>query len=224
MPLSDNLRRAYRFNESGGSTTADEGPDNEDGTITGATLGSGLMTCDAGGDRADFTPITLSADWTIAFRGKQTSSDANGVVSGNRAATNSFLFMYGGNYLQITIGGADHRWTALTTFTSDADYCLIYDATADTLNLYKDGALVTGSPITSVTSGTITISAVGSGLSTDAFSLIGTLDYYYVWDRALSGADAAAVDADPDSMFGSPATPLAPPLFHRSQRFFTRRR
>ena len=209
MPLSDNLRRAYRFAEAGGSTADDEGADAADGTIVGsAALGGGLLDLPSGGSCISVTSLALTGDWTIAFRGKQDSSGTAGVLCGNRSATTAFIFFHGGDKFKVQIGATEYGFAGVTTFTTTADYCVVYDGTADELRLYKDGSHVETK--TSVTTGTFTVTGVGSGYNSDSFSLVGELDYWYAWDRALSGTEAADVDTDPDSMFAAAAVSVTP--------------
>jgi len=194
MPLEDNLRRAYRF-----STTDDEGPDNADGTLSGATLAAGRLVCASAADKMTFSSISIASDFTVCWRGKQDSSDTNGVLAGEGGG-NNFLFFNGGSFFRALVGGATADFSGVTTFTSDKDYALVYDDTANTLKLYADGSLIE-TKTSFTTFGSFILNRVGSGFTGDAVSLKGSLDYFYVWDRALPLADVQSVDSDPDSMF-----------------------
>lgn len=223
MPLSDNLLAAYRFSEAGGSTSADEAGSN-DLTLEGTSpsLSGGRFICALAGDRAALgSTITLSADWTVAVRIRQNAEGGAGVFCGNRVgsgATICFMFLFGSsNIFRVNISNSNKDFTVTHNMSTDADYLVAYDATADTLSLYVDGSL--NETKTSITTGTFNITHLGVGLAADTFSLVGSMDYFYVWERALDSTDAAAVDSDPNSMFSAPAA-TAPPLFRRSTRFF----
>lgn len=200
MPLNDNLLSAFRFSESGGTTTDDEGPANNNGTLVGtAALAAGRVSFATGPDRVTISPVTLSNSWTICFRGRQNTSGTAGVLCGNLSANTSFMFFFGGSLFRVALGGgAERDFTGVTTFTTLRDYAVVYDAVADTLSLYVDGSLIETK--TGITNGTFVVSGIGSGITGNIFGLIGEIDYFYIFERALNSTDVASVDTDPDSV------------------------
>lgn len=208
MALIDNLKLAYRFTETSGSTTADEGPDGNTGTLAAsAALGSGRITFGAAADRVALaTQLTLSADWSIAFRGKQDADGTAGVICGNRSSNNAFLFFNGtGNEFRVQIGATAHNFLgAGATYTSDANYGVTYSAGA--LSLYKNGVLI---ETKSVAGGTFIVTHVGTGFTNDSFGLVGSLDYFYVWERALIATEFAELHNDPDAFLNGGEVPAS---------------
>jgi hypothetical protein len=143
--------------------------------------------------------FTLSGSWSIAWRAKQTSSGTSGMIIGDHtdASGHSFVWFNGGSNLRFrNSSGTDYNFGAVTVFTSDHDWLLVYDQPNALLHLYQDGTEI-GSG-TSVSDGTLKVTSVGTayGLtgSVDEYSLVGTMTYCYVWQgRALTNADAQAL-------------------------------
>lgn len=146
-----------------------------------------------------------STDWSVAWRGKQTSSGVDGILAGDNTTSPDFIFFNGGTALRFRNSSSVTADFSPTVFTTDANYVLAYDASGTRVHLYKDGSEVSGSPITSIT-GSFQLNTLGNGQTGTAFNLVGSLTYFYVWSgRELTSSDASALHTDPYQMLDAPA-------------------
>lgn len=191
-----------------GATLADLAPSGASaGTLSGVAGtnyswgtdadGALLSLLTAGTRAALATPVTLSGSaWSIAWRANQATSGNQGIVLGNTADGSSFLWMRSGTELRLRVNFDEAAFPAPADYSSISNYVLTYNGSA--VRLYRDGAEVSGSPQTPGTLGTMTISALGHGHTSDTLSLIGDLGYVYLFGgTALSAAQAASLAADP---------------------------
>lgn len=213
--LYSGMEAIYALLEGTGSTSEDSY-----GTNDLTLSGSGLWGTDADGpvlaltNNADNKPAELAstiafdglASYSIAFGGKQTTSNDDGMVMGNPDAAQPYIWLRGGNYLRFkATNGTVCDFTSLTTFTTQADYLLVYEfipAVSNLLYLYKDGTLTADSPINAGLD--FTIESIGNGFNTGggALALVGNLSYVYVWrGRALDATDASTLATDPYVIF-----------------------
>ncbi len=188
---------------------------------------SGNWGTNAAGDNAivlaaaTATPLGLASavtlvdtnSWSIAWGGKELAADSNGMILGDNTVTSDFIWFQNGTALSFrNTDSTQGNFTALTTFTTEANYLLTYQyvsGVSGTLTLYKNGSAVAApNPLTTF-DGKIKINTLGNGYTSNTFSLKGTLSYVYIFNTALSSGDATALDSDPYTMFrasgGGPA-------------------
>lgn len=213
--LYTDLEAVYGLLEGTGSTSADSFGSNH------LTLsGSGLWGSDGDGpilaltNNADNKPAELATrigfngtvSFSIAFGAKQTTSNTDGMVMGDPDSAEPYVWFNGGNYLRVKAdNGANADFTSLTSFTTQADYLLVYEfipSVSTLLYLYKDGTLTGDSPINIAVD--FIIDSLGNGFNTGsgALALVGSLSYVYVWrGRALDATDASTLATDPYVIF-----------------------
>ncbi len=187
--------------EGSGGTSADSSGNGHtltlDGTVTWTTIG-GEAALAFSGTAAHAAAITSppamgdTANWSLAWRGKQTTSGAAGVFTGDEAG--GVVWMFGTVELDYkSIGGAaDYPFTSETVFTSDHNWLLAVDHTNGAIHLYKDGTEVSGSPLLSAGLFGLTFKDIGAGYdNAGGFALVGTMTYAYL----MAGYVATGTDA-----------------------------
>src|SRR5208283_417935 len=137
--LATGLVACWAMLEGSGSTSADlvAGTYNLtlDGTVSWGTDNNGDACLNfAGSPATPYEPASLAStltltggstnDWSIAWRGKQTSSGNAGMLLGDIPATN-YIWLSGGNYLEV-YGTGLHDFTGVTSFTTNDDWLLSY--------------------------------------------------------------------------------------------------
>ncbi len=190
-----------------------------------ATAGSGVTWTTVSGDAAlafagcstvaatIAMPFTLagSSSWSVAWRGKQTTNNSNGVFAGNElnGGDVSFLFWSGGAQFRFrSAAHTDYDWTGITNFTAEHNYLLVYDQPGAKLHFYVDGVQDgTGLTVTA-NDAALSLRSLGSGVDgSGTLALVGDLLYFYVWSgRALNGTDAGTLNTIPYGMFGTTAS------------------
>lgn len=224
--LYTSLEAVWGLLEGSGTSTADS-----KGTNTGTLSGSGLWSTDANGPiihetsavdnrGVAVTQFSFSGleNFSLAFGGKQTSSDNNGMVAGDPDTVTNYIWWRSGNYLRVNAAGTVSDFTSLTSFTTYADYVITFEfinGVSNLWRLYKNGTITADSPISN--SGVFQMDAVVGGFAT--LTLVGDLSYFYVWRaRVLSGAEATTLATNPYVIFqgGAPSF-VAKPLANVSQ-------
>jgi hypothetical protein len=178
---------------------------------------------DANGDSCLAIPSALSApaalssalslagngDWSLAWRGKTTNADAQGMVLGNNGNTSDFLWMFNSTALRVrdSAGGDVDPTSSLTSFVTEANYVVSFDRDQDGVgrfHFYKDGVEVGTGTSGGNNDHALSINCIGNGYTGSGFALIGTLSHVYVWSgRALSSSDASALNTNPYAMFSA---------------------
>lgn len=217
--LYTSLEAVWGLLEGSGTSTADS-----KGTNTGTLSGSGLWSTDANGpiihetSASDTRGVTVtqfafngSESFSLAFGGKQTSSDNNGMVAGDPNGVLNYIWWRGGNYLRMNAAGATTDFTSLTSFTTYADYVLTFEfinGVSNLWRLYKNGTITADGAISNT--GSFQMNAVVGGFAT--LTLVGDLSYFYVWRaRVLSGAEATTLASNPYVIFQAGAAAVIPP-------------
>lgn len=188
--LATDMVACWPMLEGSGTTTADLTANNNDLTFAGGG-GAPTWSTDGSGDAIiaigtqlteplnPASAISLGASlasWSIAFRAKQTTSGDKGMVFGDYSSTLPYFWFFGGTFF----GGRDNNnqnldLSSITSFTSDANYVIVYDGAADTYTLWKDGASV--QQLTSIVSCPVTIGTVGNAFNVSTFALVGSFTY-----------------------------------------------
>jgi hypothetical protein len=211
--LYTSMIHAWGLLEGTGTTITDSR-----GTNHGTLRSSGLWSTDADGPtvvETDGTQRTIAlgstvtigasdADFSIAWRAKQTTTNNNGMLLGPNNTQAEYIWMRDANYARVNMNGSSYNFTDLTTFTTNANYLLVRDFEAgvtDHLLLYKDGTLVREE--NSAGWGSIAFDTIMNGWTlADDLGLEGTLNYLYVWSgRALNSTDASTLHANPYVIF-----------------------
>lgn len=215
--LAANLVAAHAMLEGTGTVAADLA--NLLGTYTGTIVNGVTWGTGTGSDAAlnfnaagafltlapinspSTVPIQLAAgsNWSVAWRGKQTNADAQGSICGLRTGSSDLIWFSGGNTVTYrSAGGTLQSWTGLTT-TTTADYLLTYDGT--NLRLYVNGSLASAKALASAR---LYMNAIGHAYNNDANSLIGQLEYFYVWSATKTSGHANNLHLDPYQFLQSP--------------------
>ena len=139
--------------------------------------------------------VATNTSVSIGFRCRVTDLALNdGVIcasAGGGQADDRVRFTTGGG-LQIRIADSNSEITGIgMTSGTWADF-LLYRQTTDVWRLYKDGQRVTGTRGNGGTDFRITY----LGGDNNGNHLNGNLSYFYVWDRALSNAEAELLHRD----------------------------
>ncbi len=210
VSLFNGMTACWPMLEGSGTTSADLAGSRDltfaggGGAPTWSTNGSGEAVISLGS--ALSAPLALgstltlngASGWSIAFRAKQTNSDANGIVLGDNSNTTDFVWMYGGVFFRVRHSASGDADFSLTTFTSDADYLISYDVgSGGYITLYKDGSAV-GSPVFVGTGRSLVITHLGNGYTSNTYALIGALTYVYAWNNYVAtSTDATNLHNDP---------------------------
>jgi hypothetical protein len=224
--LYTNLTAVWALLEGSGTTSADK-----KGSRTLTLSGSGLWSTDGDGpvilttSNADSAPLALASsialdgshNFSIAWRAKQTTSNDNGMLLGEPANGNNYIWMRGGTGITFKIAGTVvGTFSGITDFTALDDYVFTAElepAVTYHYHLYKNGTEVSGSPVDNAGVGlAMTITHLLNG-HTSSLAFVGTLSYLYFWtDRILTSTEAGTIDSDPYAIFtgaGGGAKPAA---------------
>jgi hypothetical protein len=216
--------------EGAGTTSADSTANGHtitlNNTVTWTTLNANAVLSQSTLSIVNCTmanaPFTLagSANWSIAWRARRNvTGNPNGIMLSNNTA-GSFILIAdaseclfrpdtsaGNGNFDVVFNGTDlpSGWCTYDFVNATHDCLLVYDHTALTLRLYVDGLEEEQSPKTAVSNANaaITFNSVGGGYDPAGdLNFVGLMEYIYIWGgRALAGADATALHADPYAFF-----------------------
>ncbi len=201
-----------------GSTTSSA---DSKGSNTLTLSSSGLWSTNGGGENiihltsAIVTPLDLASDitlsasssWSIAFRAKEATNGTAGMILGDQSGSNNFFWFKSNSTFTYRNGSAsdlDFVGSAGDT-TTTANWVLTYTHTGGgvgDVKCYRNGSQVGTTQSSKV--GSLVIKALGNGYSSNTFSLIGDIEYVYIWDgRALSSGDVSTINSSPYGFFSA---------------------
>src|SRR5262245_4050797 len=222
------LVAAYAFNEGSGTTVADVSGNNSTGTISGATwtttgqFGTALAFNGSSAfvDLGNPATLRLTGSMTVSawIRAAAFPVDDAAIVSKRNGTELGFQFDTSvdtgprtiGFKLTSASGALMARYGATALQANQWHHVTgVYDAAAQTLNVYLNGVLNNGTLI-----GTVTATQQGSPLNVNigrrpglsGFAFNGTIDEVRIYNRALSLAE---IQADMNTAVGG--TPPPPP-------------
>lgn len=210
-PLFSQLTHVWAFLEGSGTTSADSKGSNDltlDASTSWDTSADGAVLSMATALSAPAslgTPVVFDGtqSWSIAFSAKQDADGTAGMVLGDNTNNDANIWFRSDSskYARYTDdAGTDRTFNAagVYPFTSLDNYLVVYDQTAGTVELYKNGASLQSLSA----SGTLTINTLGNGYSTSSFSLVGDISYVYIMDGyAASSTDAGNLNTNPFAIF-----------------------
>ena len=181
------------------------GPGNAgvDTTTGGNPFGAGFYSQGNQQDRISIPAHTFAGtdSWSFATWAKQDAANSNGMLAGNMADTQGFLWIYNGNSFRYRNNGSGTNYdvTLPSATTNWNHYAFTKDGSTGILSVYQNGTLV-ASPNVGTTIA-FTINALAHGYSGNQFGMVGDLDEVYVYDHAISPAKVAELYAGvPDTI------------------------
>ena len=202
-------RLCYLLNEGCGEVITDLSPHRCHGSIAGA---GAALTWGANADAHvlgkttnsryfSFAPTTYSAtdEYTIAWRAvrRSGSSSTDGMIAGDHTSTNDYIWMYEGNYIRLNCNGNNISFSSgPTSFTSWADYAITCEPAVNNIwRLYKDGIFQTS--VTGLGASPVIFSKLFSGYAAGTFEFDGDCEYFYLYNRKLTGEEISQLHAVP---------------------------
>lgn len=213
--LATNLVLALPFTEGSGLTSQDVSTGGRTWTrnaVTWTTEGGDVCVTNSdattNGTLSSAMNLPGNQDWTMAWRSKHAAATTNGMMLGEAANTTDFLYARNdsGNR-SMRFRDSNNNTGTITQATSFAaaleDYVLVYDNTAQTLTLWRDG--VSAGSVAATWGANIDIDCVIGG-NNGTLAHVGTLHYMYIWNnRALNSTEIGDLHTDPYDFLDPPA-------------------
>lgn len=167
----------------------------------------------------DLSSAGDTTDWSIAFRIKQTTVNAQGMWIGNKGSGGTHeknYIWFAGNVPELIVttnGGTLVTDATYVDWLNYHHYLLTYTHGVG-YKWYQDGVISGTSPFNPGSGYLVGMNCLGSGYDeTSDFSIVGAMSYVYVWsNRVLTGTDAVTLAANPYTIFQSTPSQDAPEL------------
>lgn len=192
------LRNLWTFNEGSGSTVADAQGGNTGTLGTGVTWSSGKLNF-AGTGQVNLTTkqnLTGLANWSIAWRSMPSATSSLRMILGDNSIITDYVWFQTNTNLRVALVQQANFPLSLSR-TQDRSYVLTAENIGGgfvRLRLYEDGVEVSGSPSykdIAPSTADLSYNVIGNGYTATTFAWQGTINWLAIWDRTLSGADAA---------------------------------
>ncbi len=209
-PLARGLVGYWLHNEGSGLVTNDLSGNGNYGAITGPTWAAGGLRFDGTGDVVTMAlPPTLVANSpvTVIISAKQTTSDLEAIINIQAAAGDPgqilLCYLTGGNQCrtsQAVTPGRDQA--SVTTINTNVwnQYTLTHPGTDTRGDIYVNGVLANGTPISVLSAFGANEFTIGAGLNA-TFDFTGDIEYCYVYDHVLLAGEILRLFRDPYILF-----------------------